>query len=97
VILHTVNANPHSQAYTDFLRLASAGDAVLLTGDGVYAALDNTAPCEALLACDAELFALEPDARAAGIIERLSARVQLASFDDFAGLTERFERQLAWY
>jgi tRNA 2-thiouridine synthesizing protein B len=97
LILHTLNAHPSSQAFSDCLRLGAATDAILLSGDGVYAALDNTAACHALLACGAQLYVLEADAGAAGITQRLNGQVQLASYDDFAALTERFERQLAWY
>ena len=97
MILHTLNAGPDGSAFQDCLRIATDGDAILLTGNGVYAALDNTVACSELLAAGAEVFILEADARAAGIVQRLSTQVRLADFDGFVTLTERFSRQLAWY
>ena len=74
-----------------------AGDALILVGDGVYAALQNTTTCARILDSGVELYVLESDASAAGILQRLDKRATVSSFDDFAALSERFTRQQAWY
>jgi tRNA 2-thiouridine synthesizing protein B len=97
VILHTLNAGPDSAAFQDCLRLATRGDAIMLTGDGLYAALDNSPACEALRNSGAEIHVLDVDALAAGIAERICPQARRTDFDGFVALTERFPRQLAWY
>jgi tRNA 2-thiouridine synthesizing protein B len=74
-----------------------AGDALILLGDGVYAALKDTAAYARLLDTDVELYVLQSDACAAGILQRLGNRVSVVCFDDFAALSERFTKQQAWY
>lgn len=97
MVLHTLNVRPGASAFQDCLRIAAKDDAILLTGDGVYIALEHTSACTELLGVGAEVYALEADASAAGIVDRLSKRVRLADYDDFVTLSERFPRQLAWY
>ena len=94
--LHTLNASPASAAFADCLRLLAPGDALLLLGDGVDAALDGTAARRALDASPAQLFILQPDAAAAGVLGRIGT-VELVDIDGFVTLSERFARQLAWY
>jgi tRNA 2-thiouridine synthesizing protein B len=84
--LHTLNASPASAAFADCLRLVAPGDALLLLGDGVYAALAGTGPCRALDASGAELYVLAHICSAA-----------VVDIDGFVALSERFARQLAWY
>ena len=96
MILHTLNAAPSSDAFTECLRLVTADDAVLLLGDGEYGALSNTA-LTALLGATEQLYILTEDAEAAGIVGSLSNTIHSVSIDDFVALTERFSKQLAWY
>ena len=96
MILHTLNALPSSSAFHDCLKLARAGDALVLMGDGVYAALQGTTYCDALQATGIELYALAPDALAAGITEPAPG-ISLIGMDSLVTLTERFSRQQAWY
>ncbi len=97
MILHTLNASPNSPAFNDCIRLLAEGDALLLLGDGVYAALPGTAPCDQLRHTGADLYALEPDAAAAGILSLMDNKVRLVDFDAFVALSEEFTRQQAWY
>ena len=97
MILHTLDTGPGGAAFRDCLRIAGSDDVILLTGAGVYAALDNTSACEQLLESGAEIFVLEADTRAAGILERINNKIAMTDFDGFVSLTERFPRQLAWY
>ena len=97
MILHSLCAAPDSSAFKDCCRLLRKGDAVLLMGDGVYGALADTVPCCDLLRSGAELYLLESDTTAAGILERVDSEASIANFDDFAALTERFPKFIAWY
>lgn len=72
------------------------GDAVVLLGDGVYAALDGTRACEELCGTGAEIFLLGADARLGGV-SQTAELISWIGIEDFVVLTERFRRQLAWY
>lgn len=97
MILHTLNAGPDSTAFNECIRLLQATDALLMMGDGVYAALANTPASKALNDTGATLFVLQSHAAAAGISQRLSGNVATADFDQFVSLTEQFTKQQAWY
>ena len=97
MILHTLSAAPSSTAYSDCVRLLGKGDSLLMLGDGVYAALSGTKACAELLDTQAELFVLQADATAAGILSRTDPEVRIVDIDAFAALTEQFTRQQAWY
>ena len=96
MILHTLNASPGNTAFRDCLRVIAAGDALLLMGDGVYAAIADTDASTALQASGAEIYVLGPDATAAGV-KNLIAEATRVDIDGFVALTERFPRQQAWY
>ena len=96
MILHTLNASPSSAAFQDCLKVAHRGDAVVLMGDGVYAALEGTPACLEIQAKNIELFILGADALLAGIIEPASG-IQTIEMDGLVALTERYPRQQAWY
>ena len=97
MVLHTLSASPTSPAFNDCIRLLGRGDALLLLGDGVYCALSETVPCDHMLSTGADLYVLEPDASAAGILSLMEDKVKLIDFDEFVALTEKFTRQQAWY
>ena len=88
--LHTLSALPHSEACEDCLRLLADGDALLLMGDGVYAA--PLAPRSEGI----EVFVLASDAKARGVEQSLSD-LEHIDMGQFVQLTTRFPRQLAWY
>jgi tRNA 2-thiouridine synthesizing protein B len=96
MVLHTLNAAPGSVAFDDCLRLACAGDTILLLGNGVYAALPGSQAASRLQQCDADVLLLRDDAIAAGsaIASDLFTAVDMAGFVE---LSERYPRQLAWY
>jgi tRNA 2-thiouridine synthesizing protein B len=97
VILHTLNGAPGSTAFSDCARLLCPEDALLLLGDGVYAALAGTAAYKDLCNTGASLYLLEPDGAAAGILGEVGDNVSPINFDAFVGLTERYAKQQAWY
>lgn len=96
MILHTLNATPSSAAFADCLTVVAPGDAVVLLGDGVYAALIGTEACQRLLDCGAGIHVLRSDAAAAGVLGRIDA-AGIIDMDDFVELSEQFPRQQAWY
>ena len=96
MILHTLNASPSSPAFSDCLKVLVTGDAVLLMGDGVYAAIPQSRACNLLLATGADIHVLRADAAAAGVNE-LPHVVCSIDMDGFVALSERFPRQQAWY
>ena len=96
MILHTLNASPASAAFAECLGMLGNEDAVLLMGDGVYAALPDSGHFAALQARGAGIYLLQADAAAAGL-QDAPGDVQIIDMDGFVALTERFPRQLAWY
>ncbi len=96
MVLHTLNAAPGSIAFADCLRLATAGDTILLLGNGVYAALAGSEAADQLQQSAADVALLREDAVAAGsaISSDLFLAVDMAGFVE---LSERYPRQLAWY
>ncbi len=97
MILHTLNKAPGQRAFHDCLALLQADHALLLLGNGVYAALQATPAAKLLAATGAPIYVLEADALAAGIVGRLMPGATLVDDDGFVELSERFSRQLAWY
>lgn len=96
MILHTLNASPSSAAFRDCTSIVSTHDAVILMGDGVYAALQGTKGCAELQATGGELYLLHPDAQVAGIVHPAEGFI-IIDMVGFVLLTERFSRQQAWY
>jgi tRNA 2-thiouridine synthesizing protein B len=96
MILHILSASPSSAAFRDCIALLQPGDAVLLMGDGVYAALAGTPACNELLGTGVEIHVLQNDAAAAGV-PLPTGSIAITDMDGFVTLTERFSRQLSWY
>ncbi len=96
MILHTLHTAPRHPAFSDLLGILSPDDAVLLLGDGVYAALNDTPAYRHLSASGADLYVLRDDADAAGITDRLD-NDRLITIDKFVLLTEQYTQQMAWY
>lgn len=100
--MHIVSAaTAAGSAFTDCLRMARSGDTVLLTQDGVYAAV-AAAPRSAALLDDAlarglVIYALVADIDARGLAGKLHAAVQLVDDNGFVALTERHPRIVSWF
>jgi tRNA 2-thiouridine synthesizing protein B len=97
MLLHTVSRSPAHSALRDCLAVLGPDDAILLLGDGVYAALAGSEGAALLTASGAAWFVLEADAALAGVRERLLSGTTVVDDDGFVALTERYSRQLAWY
>ena len=96
MILHTFSASPESSAFRDCLSSLSSEDAVLLLGDGAYAALPACTYLTQLGDAGATVYALRADALAAGMAEP-GPGVKLIDMPEFVALTERYPRQIAWF
>jgi len=96
MLLHTVNALPSSAAFQECLRTLQPGDALLLLGDGTYAASAASDAMSRLRQSGAELYALDVDIQLNGVRIATDA-IQLTDMDGFVALTERFPRHLCWY
>jgi len=96
MILHTISASPDSSAFRDCLSSLNPEDAVLLLGDGVYAALPACCYLAQLADTGATIHALRSDALAAGVAEP-GPGVELVDMAEFVALTERYPRQIAWF
>jgi tRNA 2-thiouridine synthesizing protein B len=97
VLLHTLSRSPAHRALRDCLAVLGSDDALLLLGDGVYAALTGSEAASQLAASGAAVFVLDTDAALAGVRERLLPGATLVDDDGFVALSERYSRQLAWY
>ena len=96
MILHTISAAPDSNAFRECVSIATGDDAILLLGDGVYAALPDNPLLAALLDTRAIIHVLRTDAIAAGVA-RPDAAVTPIDMAGFLDLTERYPRQMAWF
>ncbi len=96
MILHTLNANPASEAFSDCLRIARDGDTILLLGAGVYAARAESPALLALQANGARLCILEADARLAGAWPPPEGITPI-NMAGWVQLSEQIARQQAWY
>lgn len=100
--LHIVSTSPTAgSALADCLRAADQGDTVLLTQDGVYAAVARAAEPAAMLdaavARGISLYALLPDIDARGLAALLRKGCGLVDDNGFVELTERHPRIVSWF
>lgn len=99
--LHLVFTSPWAgTALTDCLRAASAGDAVLLLQDGVYAAAGGEKARELLAQAVRQqlpVHLLSPDLAARGLQPDAGCPAQPVSDDGFVALTEQHERIVSWF
>ena len=96
--LHLLSHSPFADdRLASCLQLLSAEDALLLTGDAVYALQGGTAKRQALdlMPAGIVLFALEEDVTARGLTG-LPERLQLVDYAGFVELCCRFDRTNAW-
>ncbi len=94
MILHTINKSPQNPALKACLRVATKDSAILLIEDGVYAALLGP-DLEALL--QHKVYALAPDIKARGLLEKLSPQITLVDYSGFVALVEQYDTVQSWY
>ncbi len=96
--LHLLSHSPFDDGrFASCLRLLERSDAVLLSGDAVYALQPGSAPQEALAGLDPSIhvFALAEDHAARGALP-LATRVQLVDYPEFVELCGRYDRVNSW-
>ncbi|MGY8819151.1 MAG: sulfurtransferase complex subunit TusB [Pseudomonadales bacterium] len=96
--LHLLSHSPFSDnRLSSCLRLLTADDALLLSGDAVYALQNGTAQRHALelMPESIALFALEEDVAARGI-NSLPSRLQQIDYNGFVELCCRYDRTNSW-
>lgn len=96
--LHVLSHSPFSDSrFGSCLRLLAPDDALLLSGDAVYALLPDTSQLDALerLASSTALFALDEDLQARGI-SALPERVQRLDYPGFVECCVRFDKVNSW-
>lgn len=95
--LHTVNKSPFAhQALASCLRACQTGDAILLLEDGVIGALPHSLILQES-ARDIDIYALEADLLARGLLSRISPNIQVISYDDFVALACTHKNSISWY
>ncbi len=98
--LYTVNKSPfETNSFASCLKFSSAGAAILLLEDGVYAALKGTAveaDVKAAMA-DKKVYALVHDVKARGFAEdRVIDGIELVDYAGFVDLAETNDKVQAW-
>jgi tRNA 2-thiouridine synthesizing protein B len=93
--LHVLSHSPFGDdRLTSCLRLISANDALLLTGDAVYALQPNTAPFKSLNARSLKLFALAEDAQARAI--EVPDWAKAIDYPAFVELSIHYDKVNSW-
>lgn len=99
-ILHILAHSPFSDGrFASCLSLlkAGSGQAVLLTGDAVYALLPETAPRKLLQQlAEGQLFALAEDAVARNVQHHIPHAEMLVDYAGFVALCDRYPRINSW-
>ncbi|TLX56108.1 sulfurtransferase complex subunit TusB [Stutzerimonas nosocomialis] len=96
--LHVLSHSPFSDdRLASCLRLLAPGDALLLTGDAVYALAADTAQRQALelMPDSVALFALDEDLQARAVVA-LPARLTAVDYSGFVELCARYARVNSW-
>ena len=98
--LYTVNKSPfETNSLASCLKFSTAGAAILLLEDGVYAALQGTAVEETVKAAlaDKKVYALGHDVKARGFNEdRVIDGIVLVDYEGFVDLVESTDKVQAW-
>jgi tRNA 2-thiouridine synthesizing protein B len=96
--LHILSTSPFAgSCLAECRRVIATGDALLLTGDGVYAALGDAAARCTLHAAGVAVFALAEGRAARGIDARLPACIATVDYGGFVDLAVAHPRTVSWF
>jgi tRNA 2-thiouridine synthesizing protein B len=98
-MLHIVNkSHRQTSSLASCLRLAKAGQALLLTEDAVYAATQAGAESSGIAAALAKMkvYALLPDVEARGMSGKLADGVTAVGYDGFVDLVVEHPNNQSW-
>ncbi|MFL1524998.1 sulfurtransferase complex subunit TusB [Pseudomonas sp. O230] len=93
--LHVLSHSPFGDdRLSSCLRLIGAHDALLLTGDAVYALQPGTAPCNALIAGNPTLLVLAEDAQARAV--NVPDTAKAIDYPAFVELSIHYDKVNSW-
>ncbi|MGE8187487.1 sulfurtransferase complex subunit TusB [Pseudomonas sp. NPDC086278] len=93
--LHVLSHSPFGDdRLTSCLRVIGANDALLLTGDAVYALQPGTAPCSELKARGLKLFVLAEDVQARAI--EVPGWAKAIDYPAFVELSIHYDKVNSW-
>jgi tRNA 2-thiouridine synthesizing protein B len=97
--LHILSASPFAgSCFEECRRVIAADDALLLTGDGVYAAIGGgAAVLQELHATGVAIVALAEDCAARGIDAKLPDFVATVDYGGFVDLAVAHPRTVSWF
>ena len=99
-VLHIVNKSPFDRNSLDScMRLASAGSAILLIEDGVYAVQKKSSAAARVQQAMANhpVYALQPDLQARGVThDSIIDGIELVDYDGFVKLTTEYDKTQSW-
>ena len=77
-------------------RLIQKGDSLLLVGEGVYIAIENSIMLDVLDGLPCDIYVLGEDCLLAGIESKLAALVTTIDYSGFVKLTESHKKHISW-
>lgn len=98
-MLHTVNKSPFvKNSFETCLRFAKDGSTILLTEDGVYAALQGTkfTPVVEEAMKNKSIYALGPDLAARGVQDKVLKGVKVVDYGGFVDLVAENSTVQSW-
>ncbi|MBV1873910.1 MAG: sulfurtransferase complex subunit TusB [Gammaproteobacteria bacterium] len=99
MILHKISLSPTSSSNLhECLRLCRSGHSILLTGNGVYGAMQNSSVSKQLQIAlsNIKIYALEEDIIARGIALSLMPGIELITYNEFVDLTIEHSKTCSW-
>ncbi|MXP56540.1 sulfurtransferase complex subunit TusB [Pantoea sp. Mhis] len=95
-MFYTLFHSPWQCDFDSLILLLQEGDDLLLLQDGVTAALKNSQMYLKLNTTLANLWILEEDVIARGLVTQISSQVLLLNYAGFVELTIKNQQQVAW-
>ena len=95
-MLHTLSHSPWHCDIESLLSMVREGDALLLTQDGVLAAIEDSRFVDILSNAPISVSALKDDIDARGLAGQISAKIDVVSYTDFVNLVVQHTGHMNW-
>jgi len=95
-MLHTLSHSPWHCDIESLLSMVREGDALLLTQDGVLAAIEGSRFVDILSNAPISVSALKDDIDARGLAGQISAKIDVVSYTDFVNLVVQHTGHMNW-
>lgn len=95
-MLHTLSHSPWHCDIESLLSMVREGDALLLTQDGVLAAVEGSRFVDILSNAPISVSALKDDIDARGLAGQISAKINVVSYTDFVNLVVQHTGHMNW-